>query len=195
MATCAAGSTSRGAKWCEAFFNLGKVLRHWRVVRRELLSYSDGEGRGLHVCLMARGTCKAIRGPADLVFLPAVPGLWPGRVTPAPSPPTPRMTDEHWCWSKSRAVTRHISAGTERQMLGWYAEWKKTKKKKSMWSVAKVILWPKPGCGKDVSGGDWEWKIPQVIIKPRYKICSLVWSTNLFTYPWVPLSTLQWQML
>lgn len=37
-------------KWCEVFFNLGKVLRRWRVVRRELLSYSNGEGWG---CMFA----------------------------------------------------------------------------------------------------------------------------------------------
>lgn len=46
---------------------------------------------GVHVCLMAWGICKAIRGPAALVFLPSVPGLYRRRVTPALSPLTLRQ--------------------------------------------------------------------------------------------------------
>lgn len=67
---------------------------------------------GVHVCLMAWGTCEAIRRPAALVFLPPVPGLYHRRVTPALSHLTlqqrlrkdvdrnlsPHTQHYHWQW-------------------------------------------------------------------------------------------------
>lgn len=46
-----------------------RCWRHWRVVRRDLLSYCDGEGWG-DFCLMASGLYEVMRGLAALVFLP-----------------------------------------------------------------------------------------------------------------------------
>lgn len=41
---------------------------------RELLNYGDGQG-WVHVYLLARGICKAIRWPAAPVWFPLEPGV------------------------------------------------------------------------------------------------------------------------
>lgn len=45
---------------------------------------------GVNVCAIPGGICKAMGKPTALIFLPAVPGLYHRRVTPAPSHLTPR---------------------------------------------------------------------------------------------------------
>lgn len=100
--TCTAGSTSWGADWCEAFFNRGKVLRHWGLVRRGLLSYCDGEGWGYTFAWWPEAF---VRGPLALVFLQRVPGLYHRRVTPALSHRT--LTHQLRTDPKLSAHTQH----------------------------------------------------------------------------------------
>lgn len=72
--TCTAGSTSCGTNPGKAFFNIGKVLRHWGLVWREQLNYGDVQG-WVRVYLLAWGICKAIRWPAAPVSFPLEPGV------------------------------------------------------------------------------------------------------------------------
>lgn len=115
MTTCAAGSTSWGAGWCEVFFNLGKVLRRWRVVWRELLSYSDGDGRG--ACL-----------PDGLRRLYGNNRASGSRLSPTGARSAsqagdtcPLTPDSDWSWSKSQSF--HATLTLEKETPSRVPRW------------------------------------------------------------------------